>query len=113
MPVIAEIGSTGAYQFLPVFTDPDRALIYSLYSGAADVYPRRSTRFMRPEDWAADDATNVLNVVQGGWEIKTTGPDANRLIFYDTDGVTVLKKFDLTDVAGDPTTISVYKRTPV
>lgn len=56
---------------------------------------------------------DVVDYHQGKWEIKTTGPDANRLILYRADGVTVLKKFDLADAAGNPTYISPFKRTPV
>lgn len=49
----------------------------------------------------------------GKWEIFTTGPDANRLVLYKSDGVTVLKKFDLANSAGSPAFVNPFKRTPV
>jgi hypothetical protein len=49
----------------------------------------------------------------GKWQIFDTGPDANRLVLYKTDGVTVLKKFDLQDVGGIPTTTNPFIRIPV
>lgn len=113
-PTITEIGG-GAYKFTPAFpADPLRAVIYVVDAGAT-ANPRRQARFVRPEDWNTDvfDMGDVQDAVLGKWEIKTTGPDANHLIFYRLDGVTVLKKFLLTDAAGVPTTINPFKRTPV
>lgn len=49
----------------------------------------------------------------GKWEILTTGPDANRLVLYRVDGITVLKKFDLQDVGGSPNFNNPFKRIPV
>jgi hypothetical protein len=55
----------------------------------------------------------ILEYQVGKWEIQVTGPDANRLILYRPDGVTVLKKFDLQNANGDPTFINPFKRIPV
>jgi hypothetical protein len=57
--------------------------------------------------------TDLVDYAQGKWEIKVTGPDANRLVLYRADGVTVLKKFDLANANGDATFINPFKRTPV
>jgi hypothetical protein len=64
--------------------------------------------------------TSILTVVQllqkyeeGRWKIHITGPDANRLVLYDTDDVTPLLKFDLKDSGGAATFINPFERTPV
>jgi hypothetical protein len=49
----------------------------------------------------------------GKWVIETTGPDANRLVLYKLDGITILKKFNLADINGDPNFINPFSRTPV
>lgn len=56
---------------------------------------------------------NIKDHALGKWEIKLDGPDANRLVLYKADGVTVLKKFNLTDSDGNPTAVNPYTRTPV
>ncbi len=50
---------------------------------------------------------------EGRCKIHTTGPDANRLVVYDVDGVSVLAKFDLFDASGSPSTSSPFERVPV
>lgn len=55
----------------------------------------------------------IKQVEEGRWKIFTTGGDANRLVFYQADGVTVLKKFDLKDSSGNPTTTNIFERVPV
>jgi len=56
-----------------------------------------------------DEATQLLKKIETGrWQIAN-----NQLILYDTDGVTVLRKFDLLDKKGVPTEKDVYERVPV
>lgn len=57
--------------------------------------------------------TDLKDIGLGKWEIVVSGVDTNRLILYRQDGVTVLKKFDLKDGAGDATFINPFKRIPV
>jgi hypothetical protein len=118
-PTISEIGVSSVYKFTPAFADPDRGIIYVIDAGAT-ANPRRVSRYMRPEDWATDDVATAVadiaiikTVTLGKWEIKSTGGDANHLILYEDDGVTVLQKFLLTDVSGVPTYINPFKRSPV
>lgn len=47
------------------------------------------------------------------WKVHKTGPDANRLVYYDNDGVTPLLKFDLFDDVGAPTSDTPFERVPV
>ena len=54
------------------------------------------------------DVTSLLDVELGKWEIK-----ANQLIFYKSDGTTVLKAFNLLDKNGQATSVSPYQRVPV
>lgn len=108
-PTISEIGG-GAYKFTPAFpTGKGLAFVISSGSTALPLYQHG---FLRPEDYFVDDIAVLKQIAAGKWQIHTTGGDANRLVLYDDDGTTVLYKFDLADDAGDPTTGSVFKRTP-
>lgn len=111
-PSITEIGG-GAYMFVPVFADLSKGIVYVVNAGSTAA-PQRQARYMRPEDWNTDNSdwsvANLKEWQQGSWEIKTSGGDANKLIIYGTDGVTVLHKFPLTDAAGNPTSTSAFKR---
>lgn len=60
---------------------------------------------------AFDDADIYRNVT-GRWKIHSSGPDANRLVVYDDDGVTPLRKYDLKDIDGNAAFRSVFERTP-
>jgi hypothetical protein len=61
----------------------------------------------------------ILSVVEllkkyeeGRWKIHISGPDANRLVLYDTDDVTPLLKFDLKDSGGAATFVNPFERLP-
>lgn len=111
-PTISEIGG-GAYKFTPVFADPDRGIVYVIESGAG-AFPLFVSRFMRPEDWNTDDISVVTKITEGRWKIHTSGPDANRLVIYDDDGITPIKKFNLFAADGvTPTTTNPFERVPV
>lgn len=119
-PAISAIGG-GAYKFTPVspFADPNQGITYVIDAGATAA-PRYVYRHMRPEDWNDDgipaikaDTQRIKVLKEGRWKIFTSGGDANRLVLYDTDGTTVLQKWDLKDAAGAPTTTSLFERVPV
>lgn len=109
-PTITEIGG-GAYKFTPVL-NPARGIVY-IVNGGATANPRRQSRFCRPEDYAVDLLQDMSDMDFGKWEIKTTGPDANRMLTYRPDGVTILKRFNLFDAAGVPTSINPFRRDPI
>lgn len=109
-PAISELGG-GAYKFTPV--NSTGVAIFYLMDGGATATPRYASRLIRPEDWNVDSISTILQYSQGRWKIHTSGPDANRLVIYEEDGTTVVRKFDLTDSGGSPTTTSPYERTPV
>lgn len=106
-PVFNEVGSTGHYYFTPTFT-ANHHVIYTVNCGANHA-PLRYSGDLRPEDFNGDQipgiGTNVSSVLtivqnmqqyqQGTWKIVTTGPDANRIVIYDTTGTVVLAKYDL------------------
>lgn len=54
------------------------------------------------------DVTVLKKIGTGRWRV-TTG---NQFLIYDTDGVTVLYRFNLKDLAGLPTSDNIYERTP-
>lgn len=51
---------------------------------------------------------NILKIEKGNWEIKD-----NQMIFYDTDGITELYKFNLQTKLGVATETDVFKRLKV
>lgn len=54
------------------------------------------------------DVTFLRKMESGRWKIV-----ANQMIFYDDDGVTPLRTFDLKDATGAPSMTSVFERVPV
>lgn len=110
-PSFVEIGG-GLYYFTPVFTT-NRGIAYILDTGGASNTPDKYSGYLRPEDFYVDDILDLKDEAFGKWQIFTSGPDANRLVLYRADGVTVLKKFDLADAAGAATSINPYRKTPV
>jgi hypothetical protein len=59
-------------------------------------------------------ASETQKMLEGRWKIHISGPDANRMVFYDVDGITPLKKFDLFQSDGvTPTVINPFERKPV
>lgn len=117
-PTISEIGG-GSYKFTPVFADLSHGIIY-IIDGGATAFPRYLYRFMRQEDWNGDtipsikvDTQRIKVINEGRWKIFTGGGDANRLVLYDTDGTTVLQKWDLKDSAGAASTTDIFERVTV
>jgi N-acetylneuraminic acid mutarotase len=59
-------------------------------------------------------ATEALRTHQEGrWKIHTSGPDANRIVFYDPATDQPVLKFDTKDVGGAPTVLSILERVRV
>uniref|UniRef100_A0A6M3J7C7 Uncharacterized protein n=1 Tax=viral metagenome TaxID=1070528 RepID=A0A6M3J7C7_9ZZZZ len=54
------------------------------------------------------DLAFIKQIEQGRWKIVS-----NQMIFYDTDGTTAIRTFDLKDKAGNATDISIFERVPV
>jgi hypothetical protein len=109
-PAISEIGG-GSYKFTPTF--PTDKGIACVIDGGASANPRYVASYMRPEDFYIDRVEDLYQETFGKWRIHTSGADANRLVLYQTDGVTVLKKFDLQDTNGIPTTTNPFIKIPV
>lgn len=106
-PVISEIGG-GLYKFVPNYPiSLSRSAVYML--STAGNSPAYYYENVRREDYAPEDARQAL---LGKWQIYTSGPDANRLVMYADDGVTVLQKFDLRDSSGNPTVNAPFSRLP-
>lgn len=114
-PSIREIGG-GAYGFDPVFASPSHGVVYVVSTGASG-NPSHVARYARPEDYYTDTIYTTVRDLQqfqeGRWKIFTTGPEANRMLVYDVDGTTVLKRFTLRDASGNPTATNPYERVPV
>jgi len=54
------------------------------------------------------DLAFIKQIEQGRWKILD-----NQMIFYDTDGETPIRTFDLKDKAGNAANESIYERIPV
>lgn len=108
-PTITEVGG-GAYKFTPVFPT-NKGIVYVVDGGAGSI-PRHQAAFVRPEDYFLDIIKDLQDEIIGEWRVFTSGPDANRMVLYRQDG-SVLKKFDLKDSAGSPTTTTPFRRIPV
>lgn len=59
------------------------------------------------------DIDLVRKILTNKLQIFTSGGDAFRMVIYDDDGTTPLKKWDLKDALGIATTINPYARIPV
>lgn len=59
-------------------------------------------------DTLQTDMTLLTKMESGRWKIV-----ANQMIFYDDDGVTPLRTFNLKDQSGAPSMSSVFERVPV
>lgn len=107
--------NTGTYQLRLQVTDVSvpGSLMYMVKSTTSDTFVG-SIKVVANEE--VDTFTRVVDLQDetlGRWEVVTTGPDANRLVLYRQDGVTVLKKFNLQDASGSPTVINPFRRIPV
>lgn len=109
-PTISEIGG-GLYKFTPTFTAGHTAC-FMIDTGASSA-SRYTFGCVRPEDFYIDYLLDLEDELFGKWQVFTSGPDANRLVLYRQDGVTVLKKFDLQNAAGSPTSTQPFVRLPV
>jgi hypothetical protein len=102
-PSISNITGSGGYAFTPVFPT-NHGIYFEINTGNV---PTIVSGYLRPEDYASDSIpdlaaslTTLLSFHQGTWIIQTAGPDANRIVYYAEDGVTVLAKFDLKHADG-------------
>jgi len=97
-------GSNGLYGY--AFTAP--ATVERMVADVASTNPTAyGTEDIYVANWT-EGLTYIKQKEAGGWEIKNS-----QLIYYDTDGVTPIKTFNLFDKAGNPTSENPYKRVPV
>jgi hypothetical protein len=52
-----------------------------------------------------DDVGWIKKVEGGNWELV-----GNKWIFYDTNGTTILRQFNVKDASGNPSMTNIYKR---
>jgi len=113
--------TTGAFTGAGVYTvrlpasvlDVPGMLVYAIKATGAEAY----IGSVKVVDYEEIDTFNLATLLtkyqEGRWKIHTSGADAYRLVLYDTDGVTVLKKFDLKDSSGAPSVLPIFERVPV
>jgi len=88
-------------------------VMYGIKVGTNDPYIGAMKVIANEEAETKVEVDTLLGIGLGKWTIAVTGADANRLILYAQDGVTVIKKFSLKDAAGDPTFINPFSREPI
>lgn len=108
-PTIVEVGG-GAYKFTPTFAT-NHGIAWVINTGAG-ANPPSLFGYIRPEDFYPDQIQDLTDEAFGKWQIFTIGGNANKLILYRADGVTILKTFDLQDASGNPTTTNPFIRVP-
>lgn len=113
-PAIAEVGG-GHYRFTlnwdaPTYTGVDS--IVMVVDGDASIVnlnERYITGRINRYDSFPSDVQTLLSAAIGKWEVIT-----NQLKIYDhSDGITVVKTYDLYDSAGNPTSEYPARREPV
>lgn len=106
---------TGTYQLRLQTTDVDipGTLMYLVKSATSDTFVGSVKVVANEEADTFSRVTDMHDETFGKWRIFTTGPDANRLVMYRPDGVTVLKKFDLKTASGAPTVVNPFIRDPL
>jgi len=95
----------GIYDILLSTTDTDTRgfLKWSVSASGAE-------RFVGVIEIVSGTGSDRYGILAGRWKIDTA---QNKLFFYDLDGTTVLREFNLKDAAGSPTSADIYERTPV
>ena len=110
-PSIIGLGG-GIYKFTPVFPNNQTGIVYIIDCTLSSLN-RFYSRHMRPEDWLIEDDVGFLKkYVSNKWETFTSGVNNNKVVIYENDGTTVLKKYNLLDASGLPTVSNPYKRVP-
>lgn len=117
---------SGLYQLNLKTTDTDTSgsLVYVVQSTLSRVYigsikvvaneeADTFTALAAASSSLGQQLTRIRQATEGRWKIHTSGPDVNRMVFYEVDGTTVMFKLDLKDAAGAPTTSSPFERVPV
>lgn len=72
-----------------------------------------SAHFLGSFKVVSAEGADIMKYHEGRWKIAVSGADANRLVIYDTDGTTVLKKFDLKDANGNSTPYNPFEKLPL
>jgi hypothetical protein len=88
------------------------AFTYAVANASAKTYlgTVKIVAYEEVDTKAVVDRLRRLN--EGRWKIFTAGGDANRLVLFDSDGTSVLQKWDLKDQSGSATTTNVFERVP-
>jgi hypothetical protein len=79
------------------------AAIYEVASGS---YKGKDIDYLFFSDFESKIST-IKQIECGRWKIEN-----NQMVFYNEDGITPLLTFDLKDVLGNPSIVSVFERVP-
>lgn len=106
-PAISEIGF-GVYYF---DYSPTFDIVFQIDGGPS--IPTEEVRYpvgaISPSD---GDLTRIRRILEGQWEIHTTGPFANMMSLYAPDGVTVFQRYELYNKDGVASVSDIFKRVP-
>ena len=89
---------------------PQGSVVYAVAAAGAVTYVGALKSVSYEE---SDTYLRLRQLQEGRWKIHTTGPDANRLVLYGSDGITPIQKWDMLDSSGTPTAgVNVFERVP-
>ena len=95
-------GSLWYYSYVSTLTEGKYIIEYTITDNEAEVY-------IQTEDlnigYLESDLEFIKDIEGGKWEIL-----ANQMVFFKSDGVTEIARFNLFDSAGSPSMTEVFKR---
>lgn len=96
------IGSTGTFEGVYDVTDTvDSSIVGSIWSTPLTAYPVSGT--------FGGAINEIFKITRGKWEMVAP----NSLILYDEDGTSIVRRFNLFDLAGNSSLTGVVKRVPI
>lgn len=106
-PAFGEVGN-GVYYF---DYDPSFDITFQVDGGPS--IPTEEVRYVNGTISPSDrDLTRIRRILEGQWEIHTTGPFANMMTFYAPDGTTVFQRYELYNKDGVASVSDIFKRVP-
>lgn len=114
-PTIVEVGN-GHYKFsmdwdtVPESTGPSNsiAIVIDADAGIGSAQERYITARINRTDNFGSQVSSLFQIETGKWEVVS-----NQLKIYESDGLTLIKTFNLFDATGNPTSTIPARREPV
>jgi len=102
---MAGSGSLWYYSYDSTLVEGEYVIEYTIIDDVPDTYIQTE---LLEVGYLEDDITFIKDIESGKWEIKS-----NQMIFFKTDGITEVARFNLFDSNGDASMTEVFKRVRV